>query len=70
MIPMVGPFGLEAALIIHHAYVGALAPRGELLCGVDCEDDRLAAVRPATVIVTVGLDHPYVVVTYNVVSSV
>jgi hypothetical protein len=46
MIPIVGPFGLEAA---HHAHMGALTPRTELLCGIDCEDDRLVATRAGTV---------------------
>jgi hypothetical protein len=31
---------LEAVVIIHHAHMGALAPHAELLCGIDCEDER------------------------------
>ena len=70
MIPIVGPFGLEAAVIIHHAHMGALAPRAELLCGIDCEDDRLVAARAGTVFAIFDLDHPYVLVAYNIVSNI
>src|SRR5215469_1948116 len=70
MIPIVPPFGLEAAVIIHHAHMGALAPRAELLCGIDCEDDRLVAARAGTVFAIFDLDHPHVLVAYNIVSSI
>jgi hypothetical protein len=64
-IPIVGPFGLEAAVIIHHAHMGALTPRA-----VDCEDDRLVATRAGTVFAIFDLDHPHVLVAYNIVSSI
>src|SRR5580700_240206 len=70
MIPIVGPFGLEAAVIIHHAHMGALASCAELLCGIDCEDDRLVATRAGTVFAIFDLDHPHVLVAYNIVSSI
>src|SRR6266487_5982429 len=70
MIPIVGPFGLEAAVIIHHAHMGALAPRAELLCSIDCEGDGLVAARAGTVFTIFDLDHPHVLVAYNIVSSI
>src|ERR1700719_1760205 len=70
MVPIVGPFGLEAAVIIHHAHMGALAPCAELLCGIDCEDERLVAARAGTVFAILELDHPHLLVAYNVVSSI
>ena len=70
MIPIVGPFGLEAAVIIQHAHMGALAPCAELLCGIDCEDERLVATCAGTVFAIFELDHPHVVVPHNVVSSI
>src|SRR6266705_742330 len=70
MIPIVGPFGLEAAVIIRHAHMGTLAPRAELLCGIDCEDDGLVAARAGTVFAIFDLDHPHVLVAYNIVSSI
>jgi hypothetical protein len=45
IVPMVAPPGLEAAVIIEHADMRALAPCTKLLCGVDCECDCLVAVR-------------------------
>jgi hypothetical protein len=51
MIPIVGPFRSEAAAIIHHAHMDALATPAELLRGIHCEDHRLSRV-----------DHPHVVI--------
>jgi hypothetical protein len=70
MIPVVGPFASEAAVIIHHAYMGALAPHAELLRGADGEGDRRVAARAVTVLAIFYLDHPHVVVPYNIVSSI
>jgi hypothetical protein len=68
MIPIVGPFGLQAAVIIHHAHMSALAAQAELLCGIDCEDNRLVVGHAGTIVAI--LDHPHVVVAYNIVSSI
>src|SRR6266851_5294286 len=70
MIPIVGPFRSEAAVVIHHAHMGALAPGTELLRCIDCEDNRLVAARVATVFAVLELDHPYVVVSHDVVPSI
>jgi hypothetical protein len=70
MIPIVGPFGSEVAVIIHHAHMGALAPRAKLLRDIDCEGNRLVAARAGTVFAILELDHPHVVVPYNIVSSI
>src|ERR1700680_595027 len=69
VIPIVGPFRLEAAVIIHHAHMGALAPHAELLRGIDCENDRLVATRVGTVFAILELDHPHVAVSHNIVPS-
>jgi hypothetical protein len=70
MIPIVGPFASEAAVIIHLAYMGALAPHAEFLRGADGEGDRLVATRAGTVFAIFDLDHPHVLVAYNIVSSI
>src|SRR6266513_1458595 len=49
---------------------GRTRPRSELLCGIDCEDDRLVAARAGTVFAIFDLDHPHVLVAYNIVSSI
>jgi hypothetical protein len=45
MIPIVGQFASEAAIIIQLAYMSALAPHAELLRGADGEGDRPIAAR-------------------------
>jgi hypothetical protein len=45
IVSMVAPPGLEAAVIIEHAYMRALAPCTKLLCDINCEYDCLLAVR-------------------------
>src|SRR6266516_2747717 len=70
MIPIVGPFRSEAAVIIHHAHMGPLTPGAELLRCIDCEDNRLVAARVGTVFAVFELDHPYVVVSHDVVPSI
>jgi hypothetical protein len=70
MIPIVGPFGLEAAVIIHQTHMGALATPAELLCGIDCEYEGLVAACAGTEFAIFELDHPHVVVPYNIVSSI
>jgi hypothetical protein len=70
MILIVGPFASEAAVIIHLAYMGALAPHAELLRSAEGEGDGLVAARIVTVVAIFHLDHPHVVVSYNIVSSI
>src|SRR5437899_5193826 len=70
MIPIVGPFRSEAAVIVHHAHMGALAPRAKPLRGIDCEDDRLVAARVGTVFAIFELDHPHVVISHNIVPGI
>jgi hypothetical protein len=66
MIPIAGPFASEAAVIIHLAYMSALAPHAELLRGAHREGDRLVTARA----VTIELDPPHLVVTYDIVPGV
>jgi hypothetical protein len=48
MILFIRPFVSEAAVIIEHTYMGALASK---LCGcTDCEGDGLIAARTVTVL--------------------
>ena len=70
MIQIVGPFRSEAAIIIHHADVGALPPRSEFLRGVDREDNGLVAARVRTGFAILELDHPHVAVAHNIVPSI
>jgi hypothetical protein len=70
VIPIVGPFGSEAAVIIHNAHMGALASRAQLLRRIDCEDDRLVATRAGTVSAVLQLDHPHVAVSHNIVPGI
>jgi hypothetical protein len=66
MIPIASPFASEAAVIIHLAYMSALAPHAELLRGAHREGDRLVTARA----VTIQLDRPHLMVTYDIVPSV
>jgi hypothetical protein len=66
MVPIAGPFASEAAVIIHLAYMGALAPHAELLRGAHGKGDRLVTARA----VTIELDPPHLVVTYDIVPGV
>ena len=45
MSPIVGPFASEAAVTIHFAYVGALAPHTQLLRDAHGAGERLVAAR-------------------------
>jgi hypothetical protein len=70
MSPIVGPFASEAAVIIHFAYVGALAPHTQPLRGAHGENERLVAARAPIGFAFFHIDHPHVAVPYNIVSSI
>jgi hypothetical protein len=69
VISIVGPFGSEAAVIIHRAYMGALAPHAKLLRSADRQRDRPVAARAVTMLAIFHLNHPDVTIPYNVVSD-
>jgi hypothetical protein len=69
-ISIVAPFASQAAIIIEHAYVGPLSPHAKLLRSSDREKGRVAAVPILTVFSVLGLDHPHVVIPYDVVSTI
>jgi hypothetical protein len=70
VIPVVGPFGSETAVIIHGAYMGALAPHAKLLRSADRQRDRPVAARAVTIFAIFRLNHPDVMVPYNIVSDI
>jgi hypothetical protein len=68
-ISIEGPSGPKGAVIIKHAYMGALALHAKLLCGTNCEGHRLAAVGALYPFGGCALNDPYIVVAYDIVSS-
>jgi hypothetical protein len=70
IIPIIAPSGPQAAVIIDHAHMSALAPCAQLLCGIDCEDDRLLADHAGTVLAILWFNHLHIVVPYNIVTSI
>jgi hypothetical protein len=70
VIPIVGPFGSEAAVIIHRAYMGALAPHAKLLRCADRQRNCPVAARAATMFAIFRLNHPDFMVPYNIVSDI
>jgi hypothetical protein len=68
MIRIVGPFALQAAIIVQHAYMGAFAPHAEDLRGADCK----LGYAPARVSIMLApeLYYPHLMISYHIVSSV
>jgi hypothetical protein len=66
VIPIVGPFESETAVIIHHAYMGTLAAPAKLLRSADRQRGRSATARAVTFAIF-RLNHPDVMIPYNIV---
>ena len=66
-IPIVGPFESETAVIIHDAYMGTLTPHAKLLRSADRQRGRSAPARAVTMFAIFRLNHPDVMIPYNIV---
>jgi hypothetical protein len=66
-LSIVAPFASQAAITIEHTYVGALSPHPKLLRSSDREWDRLVAALVLTIFSIFELDHPHIVVPYDVI---
>ena len=70
MIPIASPFGSEAAVTVDHTDMGALALTAEFSGGIDREKHRLDIASLETTFFLFGIDHPDVVVSYDIVPSI
>jgi len=69
-MPVEGPFGPQAAVMIEQTYMGALTSHAELLRGTNREGDQLAATSAPSLFDRCALDNPHIAVAYDIVSRI